>query len=66
VRLSREAILLEIAEANREIDRMHEVIDYVTNCDHHDPSHKSTLDAAFAKMEKCSKRINELTKMLNR
>ena len=65
MRLSREAILLEIAEANREIDRMHKVIDYVTNCDHHDPSHQSTLDAAFAKMEKSSKRISELKNMLN-
>jgi hypothetical protein len=64
MRISREAILAEIAEANREIDRMNEVLDYVRDCEHYDPSHHETNTKAFDKISKCSARIKELRAML--
>jgi DNA-directed RNA polymerase subunit RPC12/RpoP len=66
VRLSREAILAEIAEEKREIDRMQELIDYVINCEHYDPSHTETNRNAWDKIEKCSARIQKLESMLGR
>ena len=64
MRMSREAILAEIHNAELDHQRMMAIVDEIIDADYYHPSHKSTVDNAYARMGELAKRIGELKTML--
>jgi predicted amidophosphoribosyltransferase len=64
MRMSREAVLVEIQNAQIEHDRMMAVVDDIVNADYYHETHKSTMDKAFENMDHLAKRIGELKALL--
>lgn len=64
MRMSREAILVEIQNAELEHERMMALVDEIMETDDYHPSHHSTVDKAYERMSGLAKRIGELKAML--